>query len=460
MNVTPSLSSERASSRLAFVLGVALIAVLAIAVSTARFGSQPSVDSGPPAAPTADAEVSPRIAPVTPVDVDGLAIELQVDTTRRPLAAVADELSARLAVNPDDHITATLLSATLLAHARVTGELQHFLDAEAVAEAAIALAPDDADAQLAKAAAVAARHDFAGAAAIADAVLAADPGHVGALLIRGDASLETGDVDSAGSFYGAVASRERVAPVVSRLARVAFLEGDPDQAVRLAVESVALAADLPLRPTEAAFYWFQLASMLERTGQVDAAAAALERALAIDPNHGGALELEAGVLELQGRTTDALDAYLALVADGGAADLHGHAARLLAAVGDHDAAAVQLDLALAAAETAIAENPAERRHVAGFLLDHDPELALALVEEDLSTRNDVDGLALLADALLATDRADAADEAIREALATGVVDAALYLQASEIAAALGHTERADRYAAAARSLHPSLVATS
>ena len=98
--------------------------------------------------------------------------------------------------------------------------------------------------------------------------LAEDPADVAALTVRADALLELGDVEEAASLYGAVAARERVATTVSRLSRAAFLAGDPQGAIDLSIEALELAADLPLRRHDAAFYWFQLASNLEKVGQI------------------------------------------------------------------------------------------------------------------------------------------------------------------------------------------------
>lgn len=452
----PSQSRSPRHSRLAFVLGGALTAILVVIVSTARFGSTPVVEASPESPPptlAADPD-GPRVPDIAIVDVAALDVALDIDDTLAGLVAVADQLSTRLRTNPDDHITATLLSSTLLAASRETGEAQLAVDAEVVADAALELAPNDPSSSVAKAQTLSARHDFRGALTIADRLLAEDPADVAALTVRADALLELGDVAEAESLYEAVAARERVATTVSRLSRAAFLAGEPQRAIDLSIEALELAADVPLRRHDAAFYWFQLASNLEKVGQIDGAGTALERAIQIEPTHGGALELLVRVREIQGRTDEAIEILVGLVDGGGPADLHGALSRLLADAGDDAGAAEQLAIALAAAETTIEDQPAERRHVAGFLLDHDPRTALLLARQDVDERQDAYAWDLLAQALLATGDAAAADDAIRTALASGLVDPVVYAHAADIAEALGDDERAERFRTAARSLHP------
>lgn len=432
--------SLRSITIVAFI-GAALVLVLVVAL---RLGDDPQETGDDVAAIADDEGVGEAVTPATtePLDVDALGITLQIDNTRAPLAEVVALFRTRVEVNPSDHISHTTLAATLLAQARATGNLALYVEAEAVADEALLLAPESADARLTKAAAEAARHDFSAALARAEGVLADTPGHLGALAAIGDAQLELGDYVSAADTFSQLAAADRSATAVSRLARLEFLTGDTDASIAASIEALERAAVLPLRPTDGAFYWFQLGHHLFEAGDVTGAATALERALAVDPTHPGSVELLAHVRTAQGRLEDAIALYGSLLVGGGAADIHGELAIVLRLTGADAGADEQIRAGLDLAAVTIETFPAERRHIAGFLVVHDPPVALELAEQDLAIRQDVYAYDTLAWALLANDRPEEADEAMRSALAVETRDADLFYHAGVIAEAVGDDERA------------------
>lgn len=335
------------------------------------------------------------------------------------------------------------LAAAQLALAGDTGDLAGYELAERTARAAVDLAPNDVGATLALAAALAGQHDFTGALALADDVLADDPDNVNALLAAGDSHLELGDYAAARAHYDRAAETVAgAAPVLSRFARLESLTGSLDEAHRLARAALVDAGEQDLRPTDAAFYWFQLGTFEFNRGEIDRAVEYTTTALTIDPTHGGSEELLAKSLVAAGDFEAATARYEAMVDGGGAADLHGYLANLYDRAGRDADAAEQIRLGLAVAERDADRFPAERRHLISFLADHDPTEALRLAELDLAERQDVYAHSWYAWSLYRTGEATAAREAMASALAYGTEDATLLYQAGVIEASAGDPDRA------------------
>ena len=429
-----------------------LVLVVGAILFMSRLGTSPE-STAAPVATTPTPAVRP--APVDPVDVAALPVELQVDRSRAPLATVAEQFRNRVAASPDDHISLTVLAGTVLAQAAEEADSDLYAEAERLADEALMLAPTSIDAQLVKIGAVAARHDFETARSLASAILSATPDHVGARRARADADLALGDTTAADTAFLALAEEDRDPGIISRLSRTAFLRGDVEGSVDLAIEALVAAEALPLRPSDASFYWFQLGFVLFEGGDVHGAAAALERSVEITPDHPGANELLARVRTSQGRVDDAIAILRGLLDRGPAADLHGELATALELTGRTEEAAAEIEAGLAMAAETIGTNPAERRHLTSFLIDHDPATALRLAEEDFAERKDVYAYDTLAWALHANGEFDRAAELIEVALTTGLVDADVFFHAGMIAAAIGDNATAVDHLRATLELNPT-----
>jgi tetratricopeptide (TPR) repeat protein len=361
----------------------------------------------------------------------------------------------RVDENPTDYLSMTQLGSSLVALAKQDGDLDRYREAEAVFRAALELNPRHPSALLGLGSTRAAEHDFATALDLANQVLDQAPNNANAVAAAGDAHLELGDYEEARVLYARLIDEGRTAPVVSRLARVAWIDGDPDGAVRLSREAAALAADLDLPPAQLAFYDFQEATFLYGSGRIEEAETVARAGLALSPDDGALGELLPKILVAQDRLDEAIASYEALVEGGGPADLHGELAKLYNATGRPDEAAEQIELGLAAAEEAVDEYPAERRHLAGFLIDQDPSWALEIAREDVASRQDIGAYDMLAWALYATGDHEAAAEAMEQALAQGTRDATYLFHAGVIAAAVGDAEAARTHLAAALEINPS-----
>lgn len=362
---------------------------------------------------------------------------------------------ARVDRSPRSAPALTQLANAQLALAADTGDLSGYETAQATATRAVNLTPDQPAALLTLGRSLAGQHNFASALRLADKVLANNPVNVGALIAAGDAHLELGDYPAARANYDRAAELTGGgAAILSRFARLEAAVGSLDEATTLARRALIEASEIDLRNADAAFYWFQLASYEFATGDPAAAESHLRDALAIDPTHPGSAELLAKTLVALGDDDAAIELYEQMVDGGGAADLHGELATLYERAGRPDIARRHIDLGLAAAATAD-RFPAERRHLIGFLAEHDPAEALRLAELDLAARQDVQSHAWYAWALFHNGRLDEAAAAIGPALAFGTEDALLQYHAGEIMAAVGDTAAAQRLLSAALDLNPT-----
>ena len=368
-------------------------------------------------------------------DPDAMAV---LGDDRRSSQDIVRFWEERVAGAPNVALNLTSLAAAQLTLAGDTGDLAGYETAEQTALQALQLTPDDPTSLLTLANTEAGQHRFAEALDLAEKVLDEDPTSERALLASGDARLELGDYQGARTAYElAVAEVGEVPAMLSRMARLEATVGRLDNARHLARRALIDVAGYDLRHTDAAFYWFQLASYEFALGHHTAARDLLRSALDIDPGNLGALELLAHVLAAEGDDIGAIAVYEDLVGQRPAADLHGELAKLYRRAGRDAEADRQVTLGLAVAAATADRFPAERRHLIGFLSDHDPEEALRLAALDLSERQDVLSHAWYAWALFRTGDVVGALAAIEPALAYGTEDARLLYQAGAIHLAAG-----------------------
>lgn len=395
--------------------------------------------------PIEAAEPTPAVSVASLDQIHGLA----------PIEDVVALFERRSAAQPLDYLSRTQLGAALAAQAREEADLAGYEMAEAAFRAALEINAIHNPAKLGLANALHSQHRFDEANALASEVALDDPSSLGALALFGDSSLELGDYDRAAETYEQLAAVDRSAPIISRLAQLEAAVGDQDRAIELAREALAASDDLALRPAAAAFYHFQMARLLFDNGQVNSAVAELEEALTLDPANPAATELLAFVSAATGDLDRAAELYEELVSGGGAPDLHGSYADVLRGLGHIEQAGVQEQLGLQLAAETIDRFPAERRHLVGFYLTRQPDVALQLAEADFAERQDIGAYDTLAWALYHNGQFAEADGLIGEALALGSDSAEINFHAGAIAAALGDDARAQEHLAAAIAINPS-----
>ena len=356
----------------------------------------------------------------------------------RSLEEVAATWRARVRQNPDDYLSRTRLGRTLLALARETGDLSLYGRAEAHLRTASAAAANDVSAATGLAASLSAQHEFTDALDRLREIRAEWPDDPSIQAAIADAHIDLGQYQTA---FAAIDDLARAFPgtaaTLSRQARVAALTGHDDQAVELSAQALVVTANIGVRPSDAASSWFQMAFFQHQAGSVDLAEQSLRSGLSIDPRHLPSRELLGKVLVAQGRLDRAADLYEDILEVTPAADLHGLLAEVYEAQGRDEDATEQNRLGTQVADQQVGRFPAERRHLASFFADTDPERFLELMEQDVATRRDVYGLDLLAWAQFLNGDEDAALETSRDAMRLGTEDAPMLFHAGMIELAAG-----------------------
>ncbi len=366
---------------------------------------------------------------------------------------------ARVDSAPQSFLDRTQLGISLASKARERASLIDYERAESELRAALQINPDYPAARLALGQALHSQHDFSGAKQLADELLADNASNDAALALLGDAAFELGDYADAQRRYDELARRERSAPAISRLSRLAYLTGAPEQSVALAQEALDASRRLALTPSETSFYYFQLGTVRFQTGDTDGAIEALREALLLDPDNPGATETLAFVYTAVGDDAAARPLYEEMLAGGGAADLYGLYADLLVRAGETTLAAKQEQLGAKLAEETVDRFPAERRHLAHYFMTRDPQRAVELARADLDERRDVGAYDTYAWALFHAGKIAEAQAAITQVLDGGIVDATISYHAAAIAGAAGDSTSARQLAESALAInadfHPS-----
>lgn len=373
----------------------------------------------------------------------------------RSLSDVNAMWSERVHENPADYLSRIQYGRNFLALARETGDLTFYRRAEAQLRRAAAEAPNDVSAQTGLASSLSAQHQFAAALDILTAVQAQRPDDLGIQAAIADAHIDLGDYETA---FPAIDDLAAALPdnsaTLSRQARVAALTGRNEDAVELAIESLNLAANVGLRRSDSASAWFQVAFFQYQAGMVDEAEQSLRSGLSIDAGHLGSRELLGKVLVAQGRLDEAASLYEDILVDTPAADLNGLLAEVYQALGRPEDADEQIRVGLDLAEAQVGRFPSERRHLAGFFADQDPERFLDLMEEDIQTRGDIYGFDLLAWARYLNGDVEGAQAQMHKALRLGTEDAPMLFHAGMIELAAGDKDAGRDHLARALALNP------
>lgn len=378
-----------------------------------------------------------------------------VDVGIMPIEAAVDFWRARVESRPADYVSRTRLGTTIVALAKQTGALSLYDEAERVLQESLALNPIDSTTLLALASVRAAQHDFAATIELATRVLGREPGSQAALLAIADANFELGKYRLARRQLDALVTElPEGAGVDSRLAKRAAVEGRIDDAISLATGALLAASDLDLRASEAAFYRFQLGHFLHQAGRPDEALEVLDAGLAIDPTHLASLEAKAHVLVSLGRLEAAAATFEQLIERGPAADLHGELAKVYRAMGRDRAAEAQIAEGLRLGRQQISAFASERRHLALFFAELEPQTALELAKADFSMRKDVGAYDTLAWAHYRNGHFQQAARYVDGALSQGTLDATLLYHAGMIELAVGNTDRGAQLLRDALDINP------
>jgi tetratricopeptide (TPR) repeat protein len=375
------------------------------------------------------------------------------------LAAIDAQIAIwgpKAAADRRDDISAGNLGVLYLGRGRLTGNAADYEKALAAAQGAVAANPVSTGTRALEATVLQATHDFTGALVLARQIVAEDPRNVDALAVVGDAELELGRLDEAAATYARVGAIQAGPALDARLARLAWLRGEPRSAIRLATQ----ARDAAVRDgaSDPSFYDAQLGEMARLTGDAQTAGRAFDAALAVRPTNQLALlgraRLEAfagddaaAIATLQGAAAIApRPETLALLAD------------LQARTGDARAAVGQAATIRAIEQLGGASATLFDRQILAFELDHGGATPAALVKAHAAAevRPDAAGLDLVAWAAYRLGDLETASTWSERALASGTVDARILAHAGAIAIARGDGAAGRSLVRRALALGPAL----
>ena len=334
----------------------------------------------------------------------------------------------RVQNSPTDYISLTHLGNTYINKARESADLSNYDKAEESLQAALKINPTYLAAIAYLSAVRFAQHDFNSALHLAEEVYEADPSALLALALIGDAQVELGQYYDATITYQQLSNVNDSPPVLSRLARLAWLNGEVETAVSYLKEAEDASKEQGQSGEKLAWYQFQLGELYFHMGDLESASAQYQAALESYPSYylgflGQAdvaiakdnLELAIGLYEQIVLSTPQ-PTYLATLGD------------LYEANGDQILANEQFERIERLAANGAYENKMLSHQFAEFYLGHNTQLeeALLIAEAELANREDIFSYELYAWALYKNGRFAEAADAINEALRLNTQDAHLY----------------------------------
>lgn len=361
-----------------------------------------------------------------------------------PAAQQVEFWSNRLAPDTKDYITLTHLGRAYLMTARETGDAAAYARAEESLNRALALNPRYEPAVALMGSVLIGQHAFDQARAGAAAALAANPEAYQALAVTGDAALELGDYDAAADAYNRLLAAVPDGPAYSRMARLAWLQGRPDEAIDWMKQAADETLRLNIGGEELAWYRFQLGELYYNTGDLRAAEKWYHEADQAFPGYYNAAAGLGKIAAARGDLQEAIDIYAPLVERLPQPSFVAFLGDLYTLAGDTAVAQAQYDTVSFIQELEASQQVLYNRQMALFFANHNIELeqALAYAERELTARKDIYAYDTLAWVLYRLGRFDEAAAASERALALGTQDAQLFYHAGLIAAARGDEERA------------------
>ncbi|MBI3287325.1 MAG: tetratricopeptide repeat protein [Chloroflexi bacterium] len=388
-----------------------------------------------------------------------LSIGLE-DSLPGPRVKTAEELiefwRGRFERDPRDFISLTFLGQAFIRKARETGDISAYERAEAALRRALDLNPNYESTLAYLATVLFAKHDFQGALDLADRVYSFDPRALQALATLGDAHLELGNYLEAEAAYRQLLDRSPSSPVYSRLARLAWLRGRPEEALDLMQQAADEAKESGLSGENTAWYQVQLGELYFTTGRYPEAAEYYAAALGAFDNYYLALAGLGKVRAAQGHYAEAIAFYRQTIAIIPQPEFVAALGDIYAITGQASQAQQEYRLVEYIGKLAAINQIIYNRRLALFYADHDVKLeeALELAARELEVRQDIYGYDALAWALYKNGRYAQAAEAIAEAMQLGTRDALLYYHAGMIYAGLGDHQGARRMLTEALSINP------
>lgn len=398
------------------------------------------------------AQGSPTLA-LASIDVEDVVPVSYTKTTDQ----LIEFWRGRFEQDPNDFLSLMFLGQAFMRKGRETGDASMYEKAETAFRKSLEIDPGYEVAIAYLSAALFTKHDFQGALDLANRVYASDPSALQVLATIGDSQLELGNYAEAESAFQHLVDKVPSAPVYGRLSRLAWLKGNPSEALKLMQQAVDDASTSGLTGEPAAWYQFQLGELYFNTGRADEAVKNYSAALNTYDNYYLALAGLGKAYAAQGRYDDAIELYKRAVAIIPQPDFLAALGDLYTITGKPDDAKRQYDTVEFIGKLAAINKVIYNRQLALFYANHDQKLdeALDFASKEAVVRKDVYGYDALAWALYKNGRYSEAAQAIDQAMRLGTQDALIYYHAGMIQDGLGHPDQAQTLLGQALYLNPN-----
>ncbi|HEU0247314.1 MAG TPA: tetratricopeptide repeat protein [Gaiellaceae bacterium] len=363
--------------------------------------------------------------------------------------------SKRAAGNASAYIDLTYLGQAFARKARETGDVGFYLRAEEALRRALRSNPKYVQATAALSTVLFSLHDFERAIALARPIVE-DPRGVQALATLGDASLALGRYAQAQRAYDRLLAWGATPGAYSRLAFLADLRGDTDQALALMDRAAGLAREAGDYGESLAWYAYQIGELSFKAGRIDLAESHYGAALGVFQDYPLALGGLAKVKAARGDYRAAIGHYRRATGIVPQPDLLAALGDVYAALGNEKAAREQYRTVTLIGKLARINRQVYNRQLATFYADHDlregEARRLALAE--LRVRRDVYGYDAAAWASYKSGVLEEAARLSKRALSLGTRDSRLYYHAGMIAKAEGRRAEARHLLSEALRMNP------
>lgn len=374
----------------------------------------------------------------------------------RPDAASAIAFwQQRVEQRPQSAVDHTLLGQALARKARTIGDGSTYQQAEAALRRALELNPQYLPATLSLADVLIALHEFEAARELANMVID-KPRATQAYATIGDAQLALGNYAKAEAAYRTLLERSPDQLALSRMAILADINGDPEQALALMQNAADTARKAGEYRDSLAWYEYQLGELQFKAGRI--AAAKTHYQAAHDLSNGSYLSLAAlgKVHAAQGGYPAAIDLYEQAVAIVPQPDILAALGDVYAVSGQDELAQQQYATVAYIGKLATINEQTYNRQLARFYTDHDIELerALELARAEIEIRRDIYGYDSAAWAAYKLGQLAEAQTWIEAAMERGTRDASLFYHAGMIAHAQGRNADAAQLLNKALAINP------
>jgi tetratricopeptide (TPR) repeat protein len=408
------------------------LGIAALALFVNQFLAKHAVAGTPPATAPSSTQ---RIAATVPASRASTQPGVLFDRH----AVIIKFLEDRVRRDPDDITALNRLAAEYLRRFRQSGDDHDLILSASTAAQSLHAVPaaQNSTALGARARALFALHGFAAARDLGRQLIDQEWDKRYPFEIYGDALLELGDYDAAADAYKRMeAFDDPDANTETRMARLALIRGDVEQARRRFESAVELARQvLPPAPDVVAWCLVQGGQLAFNSGDWEEAEKHYQAALESNPLDWTAIDHLGELRAAQKRYDESVSLYLSLVARVPRPELFQSLGDVYAIMGKPQDAALWHKKALDKYSAAAAAGSAHYyHHMAGFYSDTEPNPAEAVkwAKMDMEVRHSVYAYDGLAWALYKAGEIKPAAETMDKALAQGTKDAHLLYHASLI----------------------------